>query len=73
MGKCEVCKRANASVCVSDAVGAAVRVCAKCRVRYFPTREERIVLDSAAERDAERIAERECERMAEDGLCGFSY
>jgi len=65
---CEVCGKV-AVVVVSDVVGVAVSVCARCRRRYFPTREECAQDDARAERKAER----ECERMAEDQLCGFEF
>ena len=69
MGKCAVCGRGRKCVGVTDCVGVAVRVCAKCRRRYFPTRQERVDDDSAAERTAERA----CELTAENGLCGFEF
>ena len=73
MGKCEICRRAKAVVTAVDCVGASVCVCAGCRRRYLPTREERTRDDVIAERAAERQAERECELYAENELCGFSY
>ena len=55
MDKCVVCGRWCDCSPVADASGECVTACAKCRRRYFPTREE-------------RRAERQAERMADDGL-----
>ena len=69
MGKCAVCGRGRKCVGVTDCVGVAVRVCTKCRRRYFPTRAERAQDDAREERRAERTAE----LYAENGLCGFEF
>ena len=71
MGKnvCVACGRERVCTWERNSIGEAVCVCAKCRVRYFPTREER----AQAERVAERAAERDAELYAENGLCGFEF